>query len=212
MRKRSPENMNGNEADICIATMNEGFMSNRMAKIFRPKNNLKYHYQIFLVILMLLSASGCKISYSLSGASISPDVKTVFVDYFRNRSKVINPTLSQTFTEAMKDKFVNETGLSLNTDQGDLEFTGEITGYDVRPLSVQKTDTGMDYAAMNRLTITVKVIFVNNKDHEQDFNTTFSAYYDWEISKTINEVETDAVQVITQQLVDDIFNKSVANW
>ena len=165
-----------------------------------------------LLVLFLVTTSGCKINYTMSGASISPDVKTVFVDYFRNRAKVINPTLSQTFTEAMKDKFVNETGLTLNSDQGDLEFSGEITGYDVRPLAIQKTDTGMDYAAMNRLTITVKVIFVNNKDHDQDFNTTFSAYYDYNSTKTINEVETEAVQVINTQLIDDIFNKSVANW
>jgi hypothetical protein len=168
--------------------------------------------QMFLVVLLLLPAAGCKIGYSLSGASISPDVKSVFVDYFRNRSKVINPTLSQTFTEAMKDKFVNETGLSLNSEQGDLEFSGEITGYDIRPLSVQKSDTGMDYASMNRLTITVKVIFVNNKDHEQDFNTTFSAYYDWDSTKQLSQVENDAVQVCVTQLTEDIFNKSVANW
>jgi len=168
--------------------------------------------QMYLLALLLLPATGCKIGYSLSGASISPDVKSVFVDYFRNRSKVINPTLSQTFTEAMKDKFVNETGLSLNSEQGDLEFSGEITGYDIRPLSVQKSETGMDYASMNRLTITVKVIFVNNKDHEQDFNTTFSAYYDWDSTKQLSQVENDAVQVCVTQLTDDIFNKSVANW
>lgn len=172
--------------------------------------HLRVH--IPLIILLLLPLAGCKIGYSLSGASISPEVKSVFVDYFRNRSKVINPTLSQTFTEAMKDKFVNETGLSLNKDQGDLEFSGEITGYDIRPLAIQKSETGMDFASQNRLTVTVKVVFVNNKDHEQDFNTSFSAYYDWDSSKTINQVESDAVQVITTQLVDDIFNRSVANW
>jgi hypothetical protein len=177
------------------------------------KIHLTYRrFHLLLMVLMLFTASGCKISYSLSGASISPDVKSVFVDYFRNRSKVINPTLSQTFTEAMKDKFVNETGLSLRSDQGDLEFSGEITGYDVRPLSVQKSESGMDFASMNRLTITVKVIFVNNKEHDQDFNTSFSAYFDWDSSKAINQVENEAVQVITTQLVDDIFNKSVANW
>ena len=178
---------------------------------------MKIHFsyfrtQLFFMALLLLPAVGCKIGYSLSGASISPDVKSVFVDYFRNRSRVINPTLSQTFTESMKDKFVNETGLSLNPEQADLEFSGEITGYDVRPLSIQKSDTGMDYASMNRLTITVKVIFVNNKDHEQDFNTTFSAYFDWDSSKAINEVENEAVQVCVTQLTEDIFNKSVANW
>lgn len=162
--------------------------------------------------MILTLSSGCKIGYSLSGASISPEVKNVFVDYFRNRSRVINPTLSQSFTEAMKDKFVNETGLTLNTEQGDLEFSGEITGYDVRPLSVQKSDTGRDFASMNRLTITVKVIFVNNKDHDQDFNTTFSAYFDWDSSKPVSQIENEAVKIITEQLIEDIFNKSVANW
>ena len=112
----------------------------------------------------------------------------------------------------MKDKFVNETGLTLNTEQGDLEFSGEITGYDVRPLSVQKSDTGRDFASMNRLTITVKVIFVNNKDHDQDFNTSFSAYFDWDSSKPVSQIENEAVKVITEQLIEDIFNKSVANW
>ena len=171
-----------------------------------------FRLQMVLTVLVLFLATGCKISYSLSGASISPEVKTVFIDYFRNRSKVINPTLSQTFTEAMKDKFVNETGLSLNTDQGDLEFSGEVTSYDVRPLSVQKSETGRDFASMNRLTITIKVIFVNNKEHDQDFNTSFSAYFDWDSSKPINQVENEAVKVITDQLIEDIFNKSVANW
>ncbi len=175
-------------------------------------NSSFFKVQMVLMVLLLVIGSGCKITYSLSGASISPDVKSVFVDYFRNRSRVINPTLSQTFTEAMKDKFVNETGLTLNTDQGDLEFSGEITGYDVRPLSIQKSDTGRDFASMNRLTVTVKVIFVNNKNHDQDFNTTFSAYYDWDSNKTINQIESEAVQVIVQQLTEDIFNKSVANW
>ena len=175
-------------------------------------NSSLFRIQTVLMVLILLVASGCKIKYSLSGANMSPDVKSVFVDYFRNRSRVINPTLSQVFTEAMKDKFVNETGLMLNTDQGDLEFSGEITGYDVRPLSIQKSDTGRDFASMNRLTVTVKVIFVNNKNHEQDFNTTFSAYYDWDSNKTINQIESEAVQVIVQQLTEDIFNKSVANW
>jgi len=168
--------------------------------------------QAFAAILLLFTAFGCQIKYTMSGASISPEVKTVFIDFFRNRSKVVNPTLSQSFTEAMKDKFVNETGLTLNTDQGDLEFSGEITGYDIRPLSIQKSETGRDFASMNRLTITVKVIFVNNKDHDQDFNTTFSAYYDWDSSKAINQVENEAVQLINTQLIDDIFNKSVANW
>ncbi|MEI6138744.1 MAG: LptE family protein [Mariniphaga sp.] len=163
-----------------------------------------------LAISVIVSA--CKIGYSFTGASISPDVKSVFIDFFTNRARVVNPMLSQTFTEKMKDKFVNETGLTMEREQGDLEFSGEITGYEVRPLSIQQSDQGRDFASMNRLTVTVKVVFTNNKDHEQDFNTSFSAYYDWESSRSLNEVENDAVDVIVEQLIEDIFNKSVANW
>ncbi len=164
------------------------------------------------ILALAIIVNSCKIGYSFTGASISPEVKTVFIDFFTNRARVVNPMLSQTFTEQMKDKFVNETGLSMEREQGDLEFSGEITGYEVRPLSIQQSEQGRDFASMNRLTISVKVVFTNNKDHEQDFNTTFSAYYDWESTRSLNDVESDAVDVIVEQLVEDIFNKSVANW
>ena len=170
-------------------------------------------FSVFACIVVLATiVTACKIGYSFTGAQISPLIKTVFIDYFSNRSRVVNPTLSQTFTEAMKNKFINETGLSMAKDQGDLEFSGEITGYDVRPLSIQQSEQGKDFASMNRLTITVKVVFTNNKDHEQDFNTTFSAYYDWESTRSLNDVESSAVDVIVAQLIDDIFSKSLANW
>lgn len=164
------------------------------------------------ILILVVIINACKIGYSFTGASISPEVKTVFIDFFTNRARVVNPMLSQTFTEAMKDKFVNETGLSMEREQGDLEFSGEITGYEVRPLSIQQSEQGRDFASMNRLTVTVKIVFTNNKDHEQDFNTSFSAYYDWESTRSLNEVESSAVEVIVEQLVEDIFNKSVANW
>ena len=177
------------------------------------KQTTKILTGLLAVLALSVLLAGCKIKYSFTGASISPAVKSVFIDYFANRARVINPTLSQTFTEAMKDKFVNETGLSMAREQGDLEFSGEITGYDVKPLSIQQSGTtGKDFASMNRLTITVKVIFTNNKDHTQDFNSSFTAYYDWESSQTLSAVESTAVSVIVPQLIDDIFNKSVANW
>jgi hypothetical protein len=165
------------------------------------------------VLVFSVTINACKISYTFTGASISPDVKTVFVDFFTNRARVVNPMLSQNFTEKMKDKFVNESGLAMGREQqGDLEYSGEITGYEVRPLSIQQSEQGRDFASMNRLTVTVKVVFTNNKNHEQDFNTSFSAYQDWESTRSLNEVENDLVDLIVAQLVDDIFNKSLANW
>ncbi|GET27522.1 hypothetical protein NT017_38510 [Prolixibacter sp. NT017] len=175
-----------------------------------PKHSGKFLLTTLLVSILMVT--GCSISYTFTGASIAPDVKTVFVDYFPNRARVVNPTLSNTFTEGLKDKFVNQTSLTLNNSQGDLEFSGEITGYDIRPLSIQQSNDGRDVASQNRLTVTVKVKFVNNKNHDQDFNSTFSAYYDWDSTRNLSDVEDAAVQDITEQLVDDIFNRSVANW
>jgi hypothetical protein len=169
-------------------------------------------FRLATILLIIAGICSCRINYSFTGASISPNVKTVFIDLFNNRARVINPTLSQTFTEKMKDKFVSQTSLSLQRDQGDLEFSGDIISYDVRPQSIQTTTQGRDIASMNRLTVTVRVVFTNNKDHEQDFKNNFSAYYDWESTRALSEVENDAVNVITDQLVEDIFNKSVANW
>ena len=177
--------------------------------------NFKSRSLIILIAGIAAITAGlysCKINYSFTGASISPLVKTVFIDLFNNRARVVNPTLSQVFTEKMKDKFVSQTSLSLQRDQGDLEFSGEIVSYDVKPLSIQTSEQGRDFASMNRLTVTVKVIFTNNKDHEQDFKTNFSAYYDWESTQALTNIENEAINQITEQLVEDIFNKSVANW
>ena len=175
-----------------------------------PKHSGKFLVTALLVSILVVT--GCRIQYSFTGASIAPDVKTVYIDFFPNRARVVNPTLSNTFTEALKDKFVNETGLTLRNDEGDLEFSGEITGYDIRPLSIQQSTDGRDVASQNRLTVTVKVKFVNNKDHTQDFNSTFSAYYDYDSTRNLSDVEDAAVSDIVEQLVDDIFNRSVANW
>jgi len=172
---------------------------------------------IACIALISVGLYGCfSMKYSFTGASITHGEKTVFIDLFNNRARVVNPTLSQVFTEKMKDKFVSQTSLSLLQDernqQGDIEFSGEIIGYDVRPLSIQTTEQGRDVASMNRLTIQVKVVFTNNKDHESDFKTTFSAYYDWESTLALSSIENDAINVITEQLVEDIFNKALTNW
>jgi len=177
-------------------------------KLIKPNKNLI----IICCFALSVAFTACKISYSFTGASISPDVKTVMIEYFPNRARVINPTLSQTLTEGMKDKFVNETSLILDSDEGDLELSGEITGYDIRPISIQQSTEGRDFASANRLTVTIKVKFINNQDHDQDYNTTFSAYYDWDSTLSLSEVENDAVDAIVQQLVEDVFNRSVANW
>jgi hypothetical protein len=166
---------------------------------------------VFLYILLFLiagTADSCKISYSFTGANISPDVKTFSVYYFPNRARLVNPLLSQLFTEALREKLQRQTSLNETAENGDLIFEGQITGYDVRPMSIQKDDM----AALNRLTISVSVRYTNNTDNEQSIERTFSAFEDFDSTSSLSDVEDGLVPEIINKLTEDIFNATLANW
>ncbi len=160
----------------------------------------------FLTLLVLLTS--CTGGYSFTGADISPDVKTVTIEYFPNRATLVQPTLSNVFTEALKDKFTSQTSLEQVNYNGDLIFEGEITNYTVEAQAYQGNET----AALNRLTISVRVKFINNVEQDKSFDTSFTRYADFESTQSLMSVEDDLIQQICKELIVDIFNKSVANW
>jgi len=162
----------------------------------------------FVAIVLGVVVSGCKINYSFTGANLSPQIKTFTVYYFPNRARLVNPTLSQTFTEQLKAKLQRQTSLDELEDNGDITFEGQITGYEVRPMSIQKNDM----AAKNRLTITVKLKYTNNKEPDQSFEKSFSAFDDFDSSLTLDAIESTLVPDIIKKLNEDIFNATIANW
>jgi len=96
---------------------------------------------LFVVIILVGSfMQSCKISYNFSGTNLSPTIKTYTVYYFPNRARLVNPTLSQLFTEDLREKMQRQTSLDEIQDNGDLIFEGQIEKYEVRPMSIQKED------------------------------------------------------------------------
>ncbi len=160
------------------------------------------------VAIVFSIAPSCKVSYSFTGANLSPEVKTFSVYYFPNRARLINPTLSQSFTEGLKEKLRRQTPLNEITEDGDIEYEGQITGYEFRPMAVQKDDL----SSQTRLTITVKLKYTNHKSPEEDFEKNFSAYEDFDSSLPISSVEDDLTTEIILKLAEDIFNATIANW
>ncbi len=150
---------------------------------------------------------GCGI-YSFTGASLCPEDKTVSVKYFVNRAPLINPALSQEFTEMLKDKFSTQTVLDLTNIDGDLQFEGEITGYSVKAMEIAKGQT----AKTNRLTISVTVRFKSIYCPEKNFDKKFSRYADFPSEQSLTEVEAGLVNEIIEQISDDVFNEAVVNW
>ena len=167
----------------------------------------RLHIYLLLIVSTFIWSCG-NVSYTFTGASFDEDVKTISVAYFPNYAPLANPTLSQSFTEALKDIFINQTNLDLIQKNGDLQFEGSITGYRTSPIAI----TGNETAALNRLTITVKVKFTNTKDSERDFETTFSRFADYESSQSLAQVEDQLIEEINGQLTQDIFNKAASNW
>jgi hypothetical protein len=156
----------------------------------------------------MFPASSCRMSYSFTGASISPEVKTVSIANFPNNAGLVVPTLSRTFTNALRDYFTSQTNLNLTERGGDLNLEGAIIQYVVQPVAIQGNET----AALNRLTISVTVKFNNRTDPKQNWENTFSRYLDYSSALNLSSVQDGLIADITDQLVQDIFNKAVVNW
>lgn len=164
-------------------------------------------------LLILLCAAvtlltACTVKYSLSGASIPPDAKTFSVAYFPNNAPMVAPILSATMTDELTQRFASRTNLAQVEEGGDFAFEGEIVGYSSTTSSVSSGD----YALQNRLTITVKVKFTNAIDDKMSFNKNFSAYADYDSTRLLNEVESELIPQIVEQLVTDIFQAAASNW
>ena len=147
----------------------------------------------------------------MSGASISPEIKTLTINYFPVNATLAPPTTGQRFTEALRDIFQTQTSLKLLPKNGDLLFSGSITGYSTMPLAVQGNSSSIT-SVTNRLTITVNVKFQNTKDEKQNFETSFSRFSDYSSSSNLVDVQDKLIKEINEQLVQDVFNKSVTNW
>jgi hypothetical protein len=163
---------------------------------------------VLLFLAAALSVQSCGI-YSFTGTNLHPDVKTVQIDYFPNNANLVEPSLSQTFTTDFIDLFSRQTNLTLVNSGGDLQFEGEITGYKINPM----TATAQQTAAQNRLTITVNVRFYNNIVEEDNFEQSFSHYYDFPADAQLTGgLMDDAFKEIIERIAQDIFNASVAKW
>ena len=165
---------------------------------------------IFFVLSLAAAAlivRSCGI-YSFSGTSIQPDVYTVNIHYFEYKALRVNPTLSNDLTEALKDQFRRLTRLEQVDENGDLDIVGEIIGYDVKAMGI----TANEVAAQNRLTVNVKIYFTNNKYPEDNLEQSFSAYADFDATQSLDAVESSICEEIIDQLVEDMFTATVAQW
>lgn len=167
---------------------------------------MKKYLFLFTVLALFLTES-CGV-YSFTGGSTG-DAETIQIDFFPNSARLVEPTLSQSFTLALQDRFLRQTNLSLTNSGGDLHFEGEITQYRIIPIAATANQT----AAQSRLTIAVRVRFYNRLIEEDNFEQTFSFYSDYDGNLQLTgSVLQEAYEEIFLRITQDIFNAAVAKW
>lgn len=162
------------------------------------------------VLTLGLATSSCIPSFKFNGSMLNYDVyKTINITEFPIRAALVYPPLQQTFENRLMDVVTRQTRLQIvDTNNANLEMTGEITGYSLSPQAV-----GEDaYATETRLTITVRVKYTDDINPANNVDQTFSAYRQFDSQLMLTDVQDELCQQITEELVDLIFNATLGNW
>ena len=154
---------------------------------------------------------GCGI-YSFTGVAITAE--TISVAPFYNEAEGGPPDLAQTFTNELRDYYLQNTNLTLVNNDGELQIEGIVTGYRLTPVApVAGCDDQAGLSELTRLTITVSASYTNVEDDSFDFeNKRFSFFSDFPSNENITTIENRLIEEIYDQIILDIFNASVANW
>lgn len=159
-----------------------------------------------MTLLVLTGCKSCK--YSLSGINIPADVQNISIQYFNNQASYINPSLSQKFSEQLKDKFIRETSLAIVPSEGDYKISGSILEYKTESVA-SSSNTG---SLKNRFTMTVKVVFECPKHKDMNFTENISKFQEFEASETFQSIEGRLSEDVSTQIIQEIFNKIALKW
>lgn len=164
--------------------------------------------KIVVILLLPIFVLSCKISYSFQPGTVADDLKTMEIRDFLNQAPLVYAPLTQTFNERIKDVYTRNTKLQTVSINPDVELEGEITRYDLTPITAQQDG----FASQTRLTMAVKIRFRNNKDSRKDKEETISAYRDFDSNLMLTDVQDQLIDELTKEIVDQIFNVTMMDW
>ncbi len=173
------------------------------------KNRQKYIF-LSVIALVLFGFTNCSIKYNFSMGSVDYTVyQSISIADFPNNAELVNPTLSQTFTEELRDKFTRQTRLTVLKSDGDMQIEGEIIGYELQAMSISADS----YASETKLTLTINVRFVDTKDPQNDFDDKrYSSFQLFDSDRMLADVEDELVTILIKEIIDNIYNDTVAKW
>lgn len=172
--------------------------------IYKIIKNTRF-FVLIITICTLLNSCG---AYNFTGTG-KIEAASFQVNYFLNNADLVEPGIERTFTNKLQELIQNQTSLNLTNTNADLLYEGEITDYRISPMTATADQT----AAQNRLYISVMVRFSNKKNPEDDFEKTFSHFYDFPANdQLVGGKLNTALDEIYDRITQDVFNASLAKW
>ena len=160
---------------------------------------------LYIPILFIISSCGF---YTFSGASISAEIKNIKIGYFINEAENFKVNLDRDITQKLTDFIIEQTDLSVNNNNYEIEISGKIISYDISPISISSND----FANQNRLSISVNIDFKNYINEKENYNQKFTRYVDYKSDQNLEEIESELTDQILEEICIDIFNKTFVNW
>lgn len=151
--------------------------------------------------------AGCGF-YSLTGATIPAHIRTVAIPLAEDRSVGGPAGLEQRLTDLLIDRFAGRTRLTLVPDENDADAViyAEIERYSNEPAGV----TGDEVAALNRITISVRIRYHDRVEDRDRLTQSFTQRDTYDASRIDDELPT-AERVLTL-IADDIFTAATSDW
>jgi len=166
---------------------------------------------ILLILIPVLMTSCWPSSVSfVDKGSMPPEWKTFTMQTLSNNAPNAPLSYPATLSEAIKDGIQNSTKLLLANSENDssIDIEGVINSYNVTPIALQEGDN----ASQNRLTISVNFDIYINVPEPQEMKLTSTRFIDYSSDQDLSSVETQLLEEINVQIVQDVINKLLSNW
>ncbi len=175
----------------------------------------KIFFFLFICALSAIALTNihCKVSYGLHDVSIPDSIKTVKVNFIDNKARYVNPRLSPTLTDRLRQKIVGQTRLTqTNNDNADWEISGYVSDYSVSTSGISQTQSqSQQQASINRLNVSVHMTLFNRRSGDQkEFDV--SHPFDFPASLTLQAAESQLSDQIIRDMTDEIFNHIFSDW
>ena len=172
---------------------------------------LIFPFAAFVLFLAAIGFNSCGV-YSFADVSIPDSIKTVRINFFENRAQYINPQLSPTLTDRVRQRIVNQTKLAqTQSDNAHYDITGTITNYSISTSGISSGNNNQRQASMNNLNVTVHIV-LNNRLSGETTEYDVTRAFPFNANQSLQTAEAQLLDEMVRNLSDDNFNRIFSNW